>query len=69
MFRLYGCYENLVGGQLADALQEVSGGVPETIDMKRCKYADVDNSNTKLFNHLKEAFENKALIVAAIAVH
>uniref|UniRef100_A0A914UYZ2 Calpain catalytic domain-containing protein n=1 Tax=Plectus sambesii TaxID=2011161 RepID=A0A914UYZ2_9BILA len=65
--KVYGCYENLVGGQLADALQEVSGGVPETIDMRRFKYAMGENWHLKLFNHLKEAFANKALIVAAIA--
>ena len=32
-FRLYGCYENLVGGHLSDALQDVSGGVAETISV------------------------------------
>nr|CAD2166808.1 unnamed protein product [Meloidogyne enterolobii] len=33
--KFYGCYENLVGGQLADALQDVSGGVAETLNVHR----------------------------------
>ncbi|VDO42513.1 unnamed protein product [Haemonchus placei] len=57
---LYGCYENLVGGHLSDALQDVSGGVAETI-------SGTSEASQILFNNLKEAFDNEALIVAAIA--
>ena len=66
--RIYGCYENLVGGQLADALQEVSGGVPATLDLARANLKDDPNEASRLFNRLKESFETNALIVAAIAV-
>ncbi|KAL3104604.1 hypothetical protein niasHT_022315 [Heterodera trifolii] len=33
--KLYGCYETLVGGQLADALIELSGGVAETLNVRK----------------------------------
>lgn len=67
-FRLYGCYENLVGGQLADALQDVSGGVAETINVVKFLSGDSNDSNGKLFQALRNAFDHNALIVAAIAV-
>uniref|UniRef100_A0A914D0X9 Calpain catalytic domain-containing protein n=1 Tax=Acrobeloides nanus TaxID=290746 RepID=A0A914D0X9_9BILA len=67
--KLYGCYENLVGGQLADALQDVSGGVAETINVKKV-LADgpTKDSTIRLFKTLQTAFDHQALIVAAIAV-
>jgi len=66
-FRLYGCYENLVGGQLADALQDVSGGVAESINVR--KHLDIhrQDPNGRLFQLLRTAFDQQALIVAAIA--
>uniref|UniRef100_A0A914CZX1 Calpain catalytic domain-containing protein n=1 Tax=Acrobeloides nanus TaxID=290746 RepID=A0A914CZX1_9BILA len=66
--KLYGCYENLVGGQLADALQDVSGGVAETINVKKV-LADgpTKDSTIRLFKTLQTAFDHQALIVAAIA--
>ncbi|WKY17158.1 hypothetical protein Q1695_001628 [Nippostrongylus brasiliensis] len=66
--KLYGCYENLVGGHLSDALQDVSGGVAETINIARFLRSDAADTPQLLFNNLKEAFDNDALIVAAIAV-
>lgn len=68
IFRLYGCYENLVGGQLADALQDVSGGVAETLNVSRFLNDDKSDSRGHLFRTVKSAFDQKALIVAAIAV-
>lgn len=67
-FRLYGCYENLIGGQLADALQDVSGGVAETISIPKFLDGDLTDSNSELFRTLKNALDRKALVVAAIAV-
>ncbi|CEF61728.1 Peptidase C2, calpain, catalytic domain and Peptidase C2, calpain, large subunit, domain III and Peptidase C2, calpain, domain III and Peptidase C2, calpain family-containing protein [Strongyloides ratti] len=67
--KLFGCYENLCGGQLADALLDVSGGVPETIRINKF----INNSSikgskiNKLFKHLQREFDNGALLVAAIA--
>lgn len=68
IFRLYGCYENLVGGQLADALEDISGGVAERINVKKQLINDSTDSSRKLFHKIKEAFDQQALIVAAIAV-
>ncbi|VDN34759.1 unnamed protein product [Gongylonema pulchrum] len=65
---MYGCYENLVGGQLAEALQDVSGGVAETISVQKQLENDPTDSTGKLFHTIKGAFDQKALIVAAIAV-
>ncbi|KAI6209373.1 Calpain-5 [Aphelenchoides besseyi] len=65
--KLYGCYENLVGGQLADALQDVSGGVAETINVSKYLAEDPHHTLGDLFQTLRIAFEQQALIVAAIA--
>lgn len=66
--RLYGCYENLVGGQLSDALQDVSGGVAETINVQKFLKDDPTDKDKKLFETLRQAFDHQSLIVAAIAV-
>uniref|UniRef100_A0A8R1XSZ6 Calpain catalytic domain-containing protein n=1 Tax=Onchocerca volvulus TaxID=6282 RepID=A0A8R1XSZ6_ONCVO len=65
--KLYGCYENLVGGQLADALQDITGGVAETINVRKQLMNDPTDSSGKLFQTIKQAFDQQALIVAAIA--
>ncbi|KAL3989271.1 Calpain-5 [Acanthocheilonema viteae] len=65
--KLYGCYENLVGGQLADALEDISGGVAETINVQKQLINDQTDSSGKLFHTIKAAFDQQALIVAAIA--
>ncbi|TKR80373.1 hypothetical protein L596_014456 [Steinernema carpocapsae] len=69
--KLYGCYENLVGGQLADALQDVSAGIAETINVHKFLGFDAESTVTdpdgRLFQTLRNAFDNQALIVAAIA--
>ncbi|VDO28898.1 unnamed protein product [Onchocerca flexuosa] len=65
--KLYGCYENLVGGQLADALQDISGGVAETISVQKQLMNDPTDSSGNLFHTIKQAFDQQALIVAAIA--
>ncbi|CAB3406202.1 unnamed protein product [Caenorhabditis bovis] len=65
--KLYGCYENLVGGHLSDALQDVSGGVAETVNVKKFLKDDLNDNKLLLFNNLKNAFDDGALTVAAIA--
>ncbi|KAK6762376.1 hypothetical protein RB195_023187 [Necator americanus] len=67
--KLYGCYENLVGGHLSDALQDVSGGVAETVNVAKFLKGGSPDSPNILFNNLKQAFDNDALIVAAIAAN
>ncbi|CAG9532196.1 unnamed protein product [Cercopithifilaria johnstoni] len=66
--KLYGCYENLVGGQLTDALEDISGGIAETINVQKQLMSGQSDSSRKLFHTIKEAFDQQALIVAAIAV-
>uniref|UniRef100_A0A914MW76 Calpain catalytic domain-containing protein n=1 Tax=Meloidogyne incognita TaxID=6306 RepID=A0A914MW76_MELIC len=61
--KFYGCYENLVGGQLADALQDVSGGVAETLNVHRFisqhkKILNGTNSTEDL--HLSKRLNNLA---------
>lgn len=58
----------MVGGQLADALEDISGGVAETIIVQKELMNNQTDSSAKLFNRIKEAFDQQALIVAAIAV-
>lgn len=53
---------------MADALQDVSGGVAETINVSKFLAGDVSDSKGKLFQTLRNAFDDNALIVAAIAV-
>ncbi|CAI5448780.1 unnamed protein product [Caenorhabditis angaria] len=65
--KLYGCYENLVGGHLADALQDVSGGVAETLHVNKFLKDDPKDKQLKLFTNVKTAFDGGALVVAAIA--
>uniref|UniRef100_A0A158R453 Calpain catalytic domain-containing protein n=1 Tax=Syphacia muris TaxID=451379 RepID=A0A158R453_9BILA len=65
--KLYGCYENLIGGQLPNALQDVSGGVAETINIGKFLNGDLTDSNSELFRTLKNALDRKALVIAAIA--
>uniref|UniRef100_A0AC34RFW6 Calpain catalytic domain-containing protein n=1 Tax=Panagrolaimus sp. JU765 TaxID=591449 RepID=A0AC34RFW6_9BILA len=65
--KLYGCYENLVGGQLSDALQDVSGGVAETINVRKFLGDDPKDKDERLFKAIQGAFDQHALIVAAIA--
>lgn len=65
--RLNGTYESLIGGTLAEALVDLTGGVPETIEMK--PYVDDEAARLRLFNDLKTEFhDNHALMAAAIAV-
>ncbi|CAJ0558024.1 unnamed protein product, partial [Mesorhabditis spiculigera] len=65
--KLYGCYENLVGGHLSDALQDVSGGVAETISVVKFLRNDPAAQSDQLFERLRMAYENEALVIAAIA--
>uniref|UniRef100_A0A1I8BK46 Calpain catalytic domain-containing protein n=1 Tax=Meloidogyne hapla TaxID=6305 RepID=A0A1I8BK46_MELHA len=58
--KLYGCYENLVGGQLADALQDVSGGVAETLNVRRfiSQHKKIMNGTEQVYRSLSKARNN-----------
>lgn len=55
--------------RFSDALQDVSGGVAETINVKKV-LADgpTKEATIRFFKTLQTAFDQQALIVAAIAV-
>uniref|UniRef100_A0AC35UHS4 Calpain catalytic domain-containing protein n=1 Tax=Rhabditophanes sp. KR3021 TaxID=114890 RepID=A0AC35UHS4_9BILA len=67
--KMYGCYENLSGGQLSDALLDVSGGVPENIVFAKfleSEECDRNQKISKLFKLLEREFACQSLMVAAI---
>ena len=66
-FRLCGGYDKLVGGFLADALIDLTGGIVEAVD--------VQGTNTippavpdKLFVDMKKAFDANVPMTAAVSV-
>lgn len=67
-FRLNGCYEALTGGTLIEAFVDITGGVPETINVNAANYLENEIARSELFNYLKEAQDMKALMAAAIVV-
>lgn len=56
--KFYGCYDVLTGGNLADALLDVSGGVPETINLKKTP-AKTEQERKQLFSVSKSTFAFK----------
>jgi len=66
--RLFGCYEALDGGELAEALEDFTGGVSESYDMVEAKLGDDEAKKEEFFHSMKTAMENKSLLCAAIPV-
>jgi len=64
--KLFGCYEYLDGGELAEALEDFTGGVAEPIDLVEGKYTTEQDKRDNLFRVMKKAYENHALMAAAI---
>ncbi|KFD61428.1 hypothetical protein M514_26389 [Trichuris suis] len=64
--KLNGCYESLSGGTLAEALVAITGGVPFTIKLNKDVYLDSPTARMELFNQLKKAFNEKALMAVSI---
>ncbi len=69
MCRLAGSYEALAGGRTADALVDFTGGVSETIDVHEEGYGTDEEKQKHLFDNMKSAFKQKALIICSIEVH
>ena len=67
-FRVFGCYEVLDGGELAEALEDFTGGVSEPVSIVDGNYASDQESRDELFKTMKEAADNEALMAAAIPV-
>ena len=67
-FRLIGNYEALDGGELAEALEDFTGGIAEPIDIVGGKYNEDPEKREELFAAMKKAHNNRALQAAAIPV-
>ena len=65
---MFGCYEALDGGELAEALEDFTGGVAEPIDLEQGKYAEDEQKRDELFKTMKSSMDNRALMAAAIPV-
>ena len=65
-FRLYGDYESLNQGYIADALVDFTGGVADKMLVKQLDKSD--EATGKLFRDLQDAIDNKSLATACIQV-
>ena len=63
-----GCYENLDGGNTADALVDFTGGVAQSIDLVKEKYMEDDDKKKKFHQELKKCADRHFLISASIKV-
>ncbi|KAK2167765.1 hypothetical protein LSH36_24g05011 [Paralvinella palmiformis] len=64
--KVFGSYEVLDGGELAEALEDFTSGVSEPINLVEGNYATNEKDRDDLFKTTKEAAENEALMAAAI---
>lgn len=58
----------MTGGTLGEAFVDITGGVPETINLDLPKVQSDEATRLELFTILKGAFDDHALIAAAITV-
>lgn len=66
--KLNGCYEHLDGGNLAEALQDFTGGICEIVRNESQEYLHPDKLEN-LFEIMKKAYERSALMACAINVN
>lgn len=64
--KLFGCYEALDGGELAEALEDFTGGVSESFDMADEHYAENEEKKQEFYDWLKKSLDRGSLICAAI---
>lgn len=65
---MFGCYEALDGGELAEALEDFTGGVSESFDMADEHYAENEEKKQEFYDWLKKSLDRGSLICAAIPV-
>ena len=58
----------LDGGELAEALEDFTGGIAEPIDLVAGQYSEDAEKREDLFKTMKKSIENRALMAAAIPV-
>ena len=68
LFRLFGCYEALDGGDLAEALEDFTGGVSESCNLIEEKKVNDETHREQFYESLIRAAENNAMMCAAIPV-
>jgi calpain-5 len=68
VYRLFGCYECLDGGDLGEALEDFTGGVSEQMNMADIGVVDNAEEMNKFFDRLKKEVERKSLLAASIPV-
>ena len=66
--RLYGCYEALDGGELAEALEDFTGGVAESFDISAEDYVQDADKREQFFEWTTWSLDNGSLICVAIPV-
>jgi len=66
--RLFGCYEALDGGELAEALEDFTGGVSESYDIVEAKFSNDEAKKKEFFHSMKTAMENNSLLCTSILV-
>lgn len=66
--RLFGCYEALDGGELAEALADFTGGVSELMDLTSASFLNDEAQRDEFYDWLVRAIDNNSLMCAAIAV-
>lgn len=66
--RLYGSYESLDGGELAEALEDFTGGVSEPLNLVDLKVGIEEEARNDLYKVMRKAMDNHAMMAAAIPV-
>ncbi|XP_029633100.1 calpain-5-like [Octopus sinensis] len=64
--KLFGNYEVLDGGELAEALEDFTGGVSDTMNIQTMEVAEKMEERTALFERMKKEMDRNSLMAASI---
>ena len=67
-FRLFGTYESLDGGELAEALEDFTGGIAEPLDLLAGGYSADEEKKEQLFLTMDKEMDRNSLMASAIPV-